>query len=52
MPDLFDVVPAQARDADPATSHEAAESLTESDINRLYGLILGALRASPDGSPS
>lgn len=49
MPDLFDVVPGQARDADPATSHEAAESLTESDITRLYGLILGALRESPDG---
>lgn len=49
MPDLFDVMPAQARDHDPATSHEAAESLTESDITRLYGLILGALRASPAG---
>lgn len=48
MPDLFDP-PARARDTDPATSHEAAESITEADVNRLFGLILQVLRASPAG---
>lgn len=49
MPDLFDVVPAQARDNDTDTARAAAESLTASDVGRLYGLILAALRRHPAG---
>ena len=49
MNSLFDPVPAQARDSDPVTSHEAAASLTESDVGRLYSLILNVLRRCPTG---
>lgn len=48
MNDLFDL-PARARGSDPDTSHEAADSITEADVNALFGRILQVLRRCAAG---